>query len=212
MHQSVIDNFVRVSTPLEGCVEHFYLDIKGLVTIGIGCLVDPVQLAYLLPMVHKTDNSEANANDIIYDWRAVKLNTQLARQGAKAADKITKLKLLPNEITILASKKLIDNEHFIRNHYFLNFDEYPADAQLAIMLMAWAVGAGFPTIFKKLTTHIKSCDWNSCAEECYINSKNNPGLVPRNKLVRKLFLSAAYITHEQLNPENLYGLQELPTV
>jgi hypothetical protein len=71
------------------------------------------------------------------------------------------------------------------------FDEWPADVQLGIHSMAWAMGAGFMRKFPKFTDACKACDWKRAAVECRMNTVNNPGLVPRNVANKKLFLTAA---------------------
>jgi len=50
MDPSFIDTFVlKFSPPLEGCTRSPYLDVKGLLTVGIGCLIDPPTTAADLP-------------------------------------------------------------------------------------------------------------------------------------------------------------------
>src|SRR4029453_7562541 len=63
-HTSIRDGFLAFSRPLEGRVPWMYLDIKGLVTTGVGNLIDPVGLASKLPFVHKGDGSPASEVDI----------------------------------------------------------------------------------------------------------------------------------------------------
>lgn len=208
MKSSVIETFSSFSTKFEGCIPYMYLDIKGLVTIGIGNLIDPMETALGLPFVHKW-GGEATRDDIILEWRMVKLNKQLAKQGHTAAAKITTLILTEDGIQQLVQRKLSEFETYLKTHSLPNFDDYPADAQLGIMSMAWAMGPGFPAKFPRFTAAVKAQDWNAAAENCYINSTNNPGLVPRNKANRKLFLAAAYVEYEKLNPDNLYGLQTI---
>ena len=45
MYDDVRAAFLSFTTRLEGRVPYMYLDIKGLVTIGVGNLIDPVDLA-----------------------------------------------------------------------------------------------------------------------------------------------------------------------
>lgn len=47
MHQPVIDAFLDFTIPLEGKVSSMYLDVKGLVTTGIGNLVDQIGRAHV---------------------------------------------------------------------------------------------------------------------------------------------------------------------
>ena len=51
MHPSVKSVFPSFSTKLEGRVPWMYCDVLGLVTIGIGNLIDPEEAALHLPFV-----------------------------------------------------------------------------------------------------------------------------------------------------------------
>ena len=44
MRPIVAARFLDFTRPLEGLVEHMYVDVKGLVTIGFGNLIDPIRL------------------------------------------------------------------------------------------------------------------------------------------------------------------------
>ena len=46
MRASVKNQFRTFNAPLEGVVKYMYLDIKGLVTIGVGNLIDPINAAW----------------------------------------------------------------------------------------------------------------------------------------------------------------------
>src|SRR4051812_13306092 len=63
--------FVDFTIPLEGVIPHLYQDVKGLVSIAIGNLVDPIQLAMNLPLVHD-DGSPASRNEIAAEWLRIK--------------------------------------------------------------------------------------------------------------------------------------------
>jgi hypothetical protein len=55
MPDSVIDVFIDFTTPLEGRVSYLYLDGVGLVTVGLGCMLESVGSALPLPFVHRDD-------------------------------------------------------------------------------------------------------------------------------------------------------------
>jgi GH24 family phage-related lysozyme (muramidase) len=56
MHASAQAAWQTFITGHEGNVAHMYLDTKGLVTIGIGNLIDPISLALTLPFQFKATN------------------------------------------------------------------------------------------------------------------------------------------------------------
>src|SRR5713226_1332348 len=80
MFTSVQTAFRAFSEQFEGCVPHMYLDIKGLVTVGVGNLVDPVGLAQALPFRFKnkpgiaSPGAPATADQIAAEWQKLKNN------------------------------------------------------------------------------------------------------------------------------------------
>lgn len=190
MKQSVIDIFPAWSTKLEGRVNYMYLDVKGLVTIGIGNLIDPIAQAIRLPFYFKGTDTKASTAAISGEWSLVKGHKELALRGHRAAAGMTKLMLRDPDIDNLVSQKRIEFEGFLRRGFKL-WDLYPADAQLGIMSMAWAMGAGFYLKFPAFTRACNQLDWDTAAKECLMRTTNNPGLVARNKANVALFKAAA---------------------
>jgi len=190
MHQSVLDIFPRFTSEFEGRVSWMYLDIKGLVTIGLGCLIDPQVMAGHLPFIRLQDKQHASATEICLEWNKIKRMKDLAQKGHLAARIHCNLRLLERDIDELARYRLLENEKILELAFPL-FQQYPADAQLAICSMAWAMGAFF---FRKWPRFVASCkreDWINASKECGMKTIGNPGLIPRNKANKKLFLSAS---------------------
>ena len=190
MHQSVIDIFPSFTNRFEGRVPWMYLDIKGLVTIGLGCLIDPIGTAESLNFVERISKKPATKQAIINEWKSVKARTDLARKGHRAARSVTALELPEHEIDRLARERLNRNADYLKKT-FPDFGAWPADAQLATLSMAWAMGAGFSKTFKLWTAAAKAHNWIECANQCRINDKGNPGVTPRNKANFDLFKAAS---------------------
>ncbi len=92
-------------------------------------------------------------------------------------------------------------------------DSFVADAQLAIMAMAWACGAGFPATFKNFTRFANQLDWASAAKEAKIKTDGNPGVVPRNAQVQLCLANAAAVTHSTSgtqDPDRLFWPGHVP--
>jgi GH24 family phage-related lysozyme (muramidase) len=187
IHKSVEGVFFDHNRPLEGCVDHLYSDIKNLVTIGVGQLVDPLPRALSLPL-RRPDGTLATETEIEADWRAVKDHPDAARLGAPLAKKLTKLRLTEVDIRMLVQWRLDANVEALCVR-FPGFSSYPAPAQLAILSLSWACGTSFR--FIKLEAAIRAQDWALASTECDINPKGNPGVIPRNERNRALFLLAA---------------------
>lgn len=192
MRQVVIDRFYSWSRQFEGEVPWMYLDVKGLVTTGIGNLIDPVSQALQLPWL-RADGSPATKAEVSKTWATVKAHTELARKGHLAARAYCPLRLAPEAIDALVRGKLALNWEFMKRQYptFRRADSWPAKVQLATSGMAWAVGAGFPKIFKNWAACATLQDWAGCAKTCAISTKGNPGIVPRNAAQKALFEQAA---------------------
>ena len=193
MHQSVLNVFPKFTSEFEGRVSWMYQDIKGLITIGLGCLIDPMYVAGHLPFVRLADKQPASATEICLEWNRIKKMKDLALKGHLAARKHCNLRLLEKDIDALARYRLLENERIL-NLAFPKLQEFPADAQLCINSMAWAMGAFFFRKWPRLMSSINNPNgpnWEQAAANCHMKTTGNPGLKPRNKANEKLFLSAA---------------------
>jgi hypothetical protein len=197
MKDSVKNIFPEFSKNFEGYVNWMYLDIKGLVTCGIGNLIDPVSLAISLPFTKK-DGSRASQDEIKAEWKQIKGRSELAKQGHKSAMKYCTLRISDEAISNLVRTKLEQNEDYLIKHHFPEFNDWPADAQLAILSMAWALGSNFPATWIKLKAACVTRNWALAALNCHINEVGNAGIKPRNEVNVKLFNSAAI----QIPPDN----------
>jgi GH24 family phage-related lysozyme (muramidase) len=197
MRQSVQDRFRTFTEPLEGVVPYMYQDVKGLITIGIGNLIDPISLALPLPFRFKSGQGVkagqfASGADITTEWNFIKRQPELARKGHLACAPITKLELNDNTINRLVIEKLQQNELFLKRRApFRNFDDWPADAQLGLLSMAYAMGPGFQ--FPKFSEACQNLDFDTAAEECKMQEAGNPGVIPRNQANSQLFRNAAAV-------------------
>ena len=80
-----------------------------------------------------------------------------------------------------------------RQQWFQSFDTWPADAQLALLSMAWAMGPGGPGGFPHFRAGCQALDFKTAAAQCQMNAAGNPGLVPRNQANVTLFSNAAIV-------------------
>src|SRR5262245_21515198 len=119
MFDSVRARFRAFNEPFEGCIPYMYLDIKGLVTVGVGNLIDPVELATALPFRFKSRSgialpgAAASAAQIEAEWQKLKSNSGLALKGARACDPVTELELPDDALNDLIAKRLAQNETFL---------------------------------------------------------------------------------------------------
>ena len=195
MHDSVRSAFRGFYEPFEGAVHWMYLDVRGLVTIGVGNLIDPVEVALALPFHSlSAPATVATRAQISEEWHRIKGDPALAAKGYKACESLTRLRLDDPAVDSLIASRLSDNEALLKKkRAFASFDDWPADAQLGLLSMAWALGAGGPEGFSRFTAACEKRDFATAAEECTISEEGNAGVAPRNRANRILFRNAAII-------------------
>jgi hypothetical protein len=94
-------------------------------------------------------------------------------------------------------------ENFLKSRTeFAEFDDWPADAQLGLLSMAWALGPAFR--FLNFQAACQARDFRTAAVESHMNDTNNPGLRPRNKANFQLFESAAEADEGNLDPDEVH--------
>lgn len=201
MHVSY-ESYHQFSAPLEGRVATMYCDCKGLITTGVGNLINTIASAMALPWL-LSDGTKASTAAIHADWDklhnsamdyakwkwSVYAKTMLCHLSDEGIDELVRHTLALNEATL---KKR-----------FPAWDSFPADAQLAIMSVSWAVGAGFYVKFQNLAKCIDEQDWEGCVASCKIREEGNPGVVPRNAKNRFCFHNASVVKAQGLPVETL---------
>jgi hypothetical protein len=195
--------------PFEGMVPFMYLDIKGLVTIGMGNLIDPFTQAKALPFRYrnkpgiKNPGRLASAADIEDEWKRIKGDQTLALRRWKACDPLTTLELNSDAINDLIKSRLQNNELILkRQNVFRDYDKWPADAQLGLLSMAWALGPNFVQAHAWWPQFTQGCQKQAfavAAQYCHINESNNPGVHPRNVANVQLFKNANLVVAEASN-------------
>lgn len=196
MKPAVLAPFLALSRRLEGVTRFAYLDVRGLVTVGIGCLIDPVGLALPLPWLDAL-GQPATESAIRSAWTEVKAHVELEPRGGEAFESLTTLRLSDAAVDSLALARVASFETELRTRF--PWDSLPADAQFALMLMVWALGS--LRAFPRLSAAVLARDWATCAVECEIDDARNPGVRPRNAAVRQLFAACL----DPGDPEFVHG-------
>lgn len=220
MHASVLEAFVRFSTPLEGETHNPYLDVKGLLTVGIGCLIDPPSMAAGLPW-RLPDGSLAPAAVVQQQLASLKALQGLKsyRFDSPSVLGATTIRLDDAGILKLCDDRLKANEVWLRK-YFARWNAWPADAQLCACSIAWAVGAGWPAKFGNCARQLNldppdflsailhapdaSHAGQFLAAAVDISTAGNAGIVPRNAQNELALSNAALVLQRGLPIERLY--------
>lgn len=201
MRASVKAAFLPFSSKFEGYLPFMYADVKNLVTTGMGNLIDPIGAALALPWKNP-DGSLASQQQITDAWNAVK-NAGMSQRGGGAYKSVTTIRLDEDGIQQLISGKLDNNEGILRSR-FPAYDSWPADAQLALHSMAWALGPAFKYPKFQAAVNQTYPDFTTAAIESHMSDVGNPGLVPRNDANRQLFQNASAVLSQNLDPDVLY--------
>jgi GH24 family phage-related lysozyme (muramidase) len=204
MRPAVRDAFVAITVPLEGNIATMYRDSLGFVTVGIGNKIDPLTTAGLaLPFRTRDRGRWALEADIRAEWGQIKAGPL----GAGAAAKIAELELSEADRLKLLDDKLADNEAVIRAQ-FAGWASWPADAQLAVLSMAWNFGPAFKRPpasaaggWPDLATHLDQLDFEYAAQHC----EPSVGSSARSRQNKVLFYQAARARLFAADPATLFG-------
>ncbi|CAN5754072.1 hypothetical protein BH11MYX2_BH11MYX2_41480 [soil metagenome] len=217
MSDVVRTRWLEFTEPLEGGVAYPYADIRGLITIAYGNLIDPMIAALALPFV-RPDGSRATTAEIASAWQAVKNDRDAARRGHTYARTLTLLRLTADGMTSLALGKY-DASDAALTRRLPDFASYPACARMALHSLAWACGANvhYPRMFDAVNAR----DYELAAVEIHMNEWtpegiHNAGLVPRNKANNILMRNAVRVHAYHLDPDTLdwhalIGVGDAPT-
>lgn len=196
MKQAVRDAFPAFTDRFEGRVGWMYCDVLGLVTTGRGNLIDPKPAAMGLPWRNR-DGALAGQAQVSREWDTVKSLQAMRVRGGYAYADCTNLRLTPQAIDDLTCAKLDEMWSHLLGR-FPDAEAWPADAQLGLLSMAWAMGPAFH--FPAFASAALAQDFATCADQCKMREEGNPGLIPRNQANRTLFNNAAR-SHD---PETLF--------
>lgn len=207
-HPSVIAYFPTFTERFEGRVKTMYRDKKNLVTVGLGNLIDPIELGAGL----KWNEGLASNEEYRHEWWFVKTLPGLDSLGwvaaASAARPTGRRVLYLDDVTIdaLVAAKLASNEE-VMLHGFPDFGTMPPDCQLFLHSMAWACGPMFwskhtPNGYPRLTSLINGKDYVAAVSECDINPKIGT-IVARNAANRQLLMNADWSIRSGAGPGSL---------
>ena len=205
MYPSVAVEFAKVNDQIEGVIRWPYLDVKGLVTCAIGYLVDngsdtAPEAMLSLPWKH-IDGSTASRSEIADAWQIVKSRQDLKELGGgnSAFANLTDIRLDDAGIQEAYQGWVSAAEPHLRKS-FPSYVRMPADGQLGILLMAYALGSAFGPYAadpNKQYPHFSAAinavvpDYNEAANQSAISVVGNPGVKPRDADIVTCFQNAA---------------------
>ena len=171
--------------PHEGVVSHMYLDTVGKVTVGVGNMLPDGLAAEALPFVDRESRERASADQKRADFDAVL--RQPKAQSAKLYKQHTKLELPDEEIWKLLERRVVGFERQL-TEIFPKFPDFPETAQLALLDMAFNLGAGaLGTRWPSLKQAVLAQNWLAAEQQCNRSTSSRA----RNEATRALFRKAA---------------------
>lgn len=211
---AVRENFIAFTEPLEGGIPFLYADIRNLITIAYGNLVDPLPLALELELA-RSDGAPASVQEITDEWNRVKHDPHAAPRGHLYAKTITKLRLTHEGMGKLALGRFDANEVAFASK-LPDWESYPACAMLALHSLAWACGVGGAFKFGYLINALKVRDFLTAAKHIKMNETTpeglkNHGLVERNARNARLLRNAYRVEAFKLDPSIVEWEAELDT-
>jgi GH24 family phage-related lysozyme (muramidase) len=195
--------FRQYSEGLEGRTRHLYSDVAGLLTVSVGCLVDPFRLAANLPWV--IGDRPATKREIHDDWHALKSRgSEVCKWVAHKQAPLTRIRLTDEGVDALLDSRIAANEAHLKTKLFRDWDSFTADHQLAIMSLCWAIGAGLNQTRPAFVAAVNRGDWLAAKSHAHIRETNNAGVVPRNRAQELLFDNGLTVIERKLDPSWLW--------
>ena len=186
-----------------------YKDVGNLVHTGMGNLIDegtgePPAKIYDLQWRHGVNGLPASRQEIRDTWKLVKDDTSLSvTNGGFQYAKLpgNDLRLTQESYDKIINDQLNLNIAILKS-YFPSIDMWPADAQLAILGIAWGRGPHFSKLYPAFTKAVNGLLPN------FVDASNESswhGIATLRELGQKtLFLNAAQALRKNLSTSRLY--------
>jgi GH24 family phage-related lysozyme (muramidase) len=180
-----------------------YLDSVGLVTSGVGALLDDGKgraPAACLALPWTDGGHLASQVEIITAWDRVKARQDLAPRGGSAFRDVTTLRISEQTINGLLTAKTLEFWSVL-SAQLVDLEEWPADAQLGLIDLSYQVGPRFlGPAWPNFTRAAHARDFPGCAE----NSAVRQASVERNGHRKRLFTNAAQVDALGIDPAVLW--------
>lgn len=214
MRAVVLAAFPGFTANLEGALNFLYLDKLGIPTTAYGNALFSTAAMCALPWRH-ADGTFASRDEMIAEYSTIQnLKGKTSPKGVLwtecgggAFGPMTRLHLDSEGITTLVQRTIqMDDAAMARK--FPDWEEWPANAQLAIHSLVWACGTGYR--FPKMDAALRARDFGAAAREIEMTPESNPGndLTRRNAANQTLMTNAArvqsfHLDYDMLNWANV---------
>ncbi len=211
MKPAVKANFHRLSDDLEGVTTWLYADALGLLTTGVGNLVNDLPSVLALPW-KRPDGTHATRDEVVSAYAAVRAAADENKlRGGGWFARLTTIRLDRADVDAMVERKLESN-WLLLSRRFPDADSWPADAQLFLCSWAWAVGPAAP--YPRMSAALREGDFDTAALECTVtaNGKEFGTLIERNRRNRVLLRNASRVRAFGLDPDVVHWPTDLAAV
>lgn len=171
------------TAPFEGIVPHLYLDSGGLLTCGVGFLVEDERELRRLPWSPNVQAAVADAR-AVKDTLHVEPGQLWHARAASAYRPLCSARLSEASMHAIFADKVLAFRRAIDPAWKLT--NWPEPVQLALVDMAYNLGVGGLNKYRRLQMAVFARQWHVAADECARRGIQ----AARNEATRRLFLSA----------------------
>lgn len=155
MHESVENAVFPFLREFEGVRQRMYLDSRGLVTVGVGFMIEPVEVAVLLGL-QNWYRLPGSSGPVTRDTLAAEISA--IKSGTPGYQ--NQFGLREDAMGPICRAEARRRERFLVD-LFPEWASYPADAQMGIMCVAWVRSskAGMLSGFPEFVRYVQARDF-----------------------------------------------------
>lgn len=193
---------------LEGIFDFMYVDIKRLVSTGMGIMIEPVELALRLEWM--MGDRRATVEEVVHDWNEINSREEeLWNVFAPNQAKYTRVRLTEDGVRRATKERLDVNIAYVKR-FFPNWDLWPSDAQLGTASLFWGLGAGLDKTRPAFVRAANRNDWVTAKMHAQYNDTGNESLKKRNRKQALCFDNAQTVMDRNLDPVLLFWPNRAP--
>jgi hypothetical protein len=153
----------------EGVVDYMYADTAtpARITTGIGNVIDSVARARSYHwQLDANPDQQASAGQVDANWRAVAAHRPEGNLGARHFRQFNTIHLSPDAIEQMFTNAAAQCDREL-SRIFSEYNTFPADAQLGMLVHAWALGTHkMNAVWHNYRDACLARDWETAGREC----------------------------------------------
>lgn len=200
MHQSAKEQIVDHIAWFEGNVPYMYLDSLGLVSTGVGNLLDPYSRYGKRVRFSRANGTPATDAEVKAEFDLVKSKVipggtapQAAFRSYRAFEAITKLRATWPDVYTAVVEALRQHEAAALQYFGRDFDTFPADVQVVLVQMSYAGGLYARRL--SLAPLLKKRDFIAARSHTYLSnpSQGQAGYKKYNAAFRMMMMNGSIL-------------------